>query len=247
MGDEALFKLLVDLCRAGRIALCWLGPPCTTFSLARHPKLRTSACPWGLDILDFDTAVGNLHLHQSLFIFNCQREAENEAVVEMPWGAFSRKLRWWQACAALGTEVRMDQCRYGAPYLKPTGLLCSSVFFGPLGRRCKCKSSHERLEGALTTQAAAYPLAFCEEVARLTVKLAENKSKAVAASGQPPLEQCLSAESEVRDSRSAQRFVSHLWATQLCPENACSNCSCECTAYSVSRLASHLGFPCKGA
>ena len=215
MGDESLFRFLVSLCRAGRISLCWLGPPCTTFSLARHPKGRSVCAPWGLDVLDYDTAVGNFHMRLSLFIFVCQLSCGNEAIVETPWSAFSRKLPWWKACAAQGTELRVDQCRYGTPYLKPTGLLCSSAAFGPLGRRCRCKVPHERLEGALTSKAAAYPLPLCEEVARLALELAENKSKGVSARGTPPLESRTAAESEVRDCRAAQRFVSHLWSTQL--------------------------------
>ena len=56
-GDEDFFKLLVSLCRAGRTALCWLGPPCATYSLARCRKLRSAALPWGLDVLDDDTAM----------------------------------------------------------------------------------------------------------------------------------------------------------------------------------------------
>ena len=84
MGDENLFRFLVSLCRAGRISLCWLGPPCTTFSLARRPKGRSVCAPWGLDVLDYDTAVGNLHMHISLFIFACQLSCGNEAIVETP-------------------------------------------------------------------------------------------------------------------------------------------------------------------
>ena len=96
-----------------------------------------------------------------------------------------------------------------------TGLLCSSGAFGPLGRRCRCKVERERSEGALTSKAAAYPPSFCEEVARLTLELAENKCRALATSGAPLLEQHTSVETEVRGCRSAQHFVSHLWSTQL--------------------------------
>ena len=125
-----VFHLLVDLCRAGRISLLWLGPPCCTFSLARHPKLRSCSAPCGFDLLDSDTALGNLHMHQALFLFDCQCSADNEAVIETPWSAFSRKLPWWKQLAARRTEVRVDQCRYGTPYLKPTALLCTTPEFG---------------------------------------------------------------------------------------------------------------------
>eukprot|EP00974_Lingulodinium_polyedra_P063217 6102271-Lingulodinium_polyedra.AAC.1 len=44
---------------AGRIwALLW-EPPCTTFSLARHPALRSSRHPDGFDLSERQTAVAN--------------------------------------------------------------------------------------------------------------------------------------------------------------------------------------------
>ena len=43
--DEALFIWLIRLSLSGRIWLAVLEPPCTTFSLARHPALRTSYFP----------------------------------------------------------------------------------------------------------------------------------------------------------------------------------------------------------
>ena len=146
--------------------MLWLAPPCTTFSLARCPKLRSKHEPWGFDMLDPTTCEGNLHLHQALALFNLQILMGNDAIVETPWGAFSRHLPWWKFSVQKGCEFRVDQCRFGTPYMKPTALLCTSKQFAPLGRRCRCRSAHERLEGARTMQAAAYPLAFCQEVTK---------------------------------------------------------------------------------
>ena len=88
--DNELFGFLLRLCRAKKVGLLWLGPPCKTFSLARCPKGRTRYAPWGIDPLDWDTAEGNLHLHQSLALFLAQCSVGLEAIVETPYGAYSR-------------------------------------------------------------------------------------------------------------------------------------------------------------
>ena len=58
--DESLFIWLLRLSLAGRIWLAVLEPPCTTFSLARHPVLRTSFFPEGIDSAERKTHDGNM-------------------------------------------------------------------------------------------------------------------------------------------------------------------------------------------
>ena len=214
MSSQGLFNLLLKLVGAGRVGLLWLAPPCTTFSLALQPRLRSKEEPWGFDSLLPDVCEGSLHMHQCLLLWLVQATAGHEAVVETPWGGYARHLPWWKLCMRLGREFRVDQCRYEVPYLKPTSLLCSSQNFGALGRRCKCKVRHVRLEGPLTAAAAVYPLSLCQEVARLAAKLSKaEKMHQVTVAGDeqhfPPFER------ELRDHRGAQRFVSHLWSTHL--------------------------------
>ena len=43
--DDNLFSWLVQLISAGRVLYLHLGPPCTTFSVARKPSLRSVQCP----------------------------------------------------------------------------------------------------------------------------------------------------------------------------------------------------------
>ena len=51
MCERPLFLALLGLVRIGRIRFIWVAPPCTTFSLARTPKLRSLKVPWGFDLL----------------------------------------------------------------------------------------------------------------------------------------------------------------------------------------------------
>ena len=107
----------------------------------------------------------------------------------------------------------MDQCRFGTPYQKATGILATSSMYASLGRRCTCSEPHERREGAATTRASEYPLRLCQEFARISVVHAKMTLPRDAGGC---VSNCGSAsEGEVRDSRSVQRFVSHLWSTHL--------------------------------
>ena len=214
-ADESLFRLVLQMCASGRIGLVWVGPPRTTYSLARHPRLRSSEKPWGLDMLEPDTAAGNLHLHQGLAVFTAQMLVGNEALVETPWGAYSRKLPWWRLLRSLGYELRLDQCRYGTTYEKATAVLCTSKGFAPLGRRCRCQKAHTRLQGTRAALSAAYPQAFCEELARVSVAVAKTRSAALGQTQLGKSESGLDESGELRDHRGAQRFVSHLWSTHL--------------------------------
>ena len=76
-------------------------------------------------------------------------------------------------------------------------------------------TGQERLEGSRTSQAAEYPAQLCQEVARIARLVAKSRIKATGA----PRSELNALDNhdvgEVRDHRGAQRFVSHLWATQL--------------------------------
>ena len=82
---------------------------------------------------------------------------------------------------------------------------------GPV--RIRCRSA---MEGARTTQAAAHPLALCQEVAKVIEAVAKVRH---AAQGIEQTAGGLKHEPEVGDVRDhkggAQRFVSHFWAAQL--------------------------------
>ena len=214
--SRELFNLLCQLSAAGRIAMLWLSPPARSFCVIRRPRLRTKEEPWGIDPSDAETALGNLHVHQSLFLFRLQEWAGNHAVVTTPWSAYTRSLPWWKASVVTGVEIRSDLCRFGSPYLKSTSLLCTSVGFAPLGRHCRCKRAHVKLQGTALTAAVSYPDPFCQEVARLARQLAQaQKVQAKTAAEESSGKGAGCGSGETRDHKGAQRFVSHLWSSQL--------------------------------
>ena len=95
MEDPLLFSWLRFMIAKGRIWFLWAGPPCTTFSIARHPRLRNSTCPNGFDLTDYKTLCGNLHLLKVLYLGWLQSLSGGWFAIEQLGTAFTKKLPWW--------------------------------------------------------------------------------------------------------------------------------------------------------
>eukprot|EP00435_Cladocopium_sp_Y103_P025667 s2641_g6.t1 len=166
MKSKSLFYWLLFMCLAGRIGILWLAPPSTSFSVARHPKLRSKTHALGFDLLNWDVLVGNLHMYMSMALWVAQLVRRRVAILRTPWGAFSRHLPAWRWCVTLGgCEIRIDQCAFGGPYQRPTCLLATHHCLQDLTRFCMCTSRHVQLEGACSTAAARYLTPFCDHIA----------------------------------------------------------------------------------
>ena len=117
LGKPSLFLLLLGLSLAGRIAIVWLSPPATTFSMARPQKLRSKDQPLGFDLLNIEVLLGNFHIHLALALWLAQWFCGRFAVLATPWTAFTQHLPWWIYCQKLGGVIsRLDQCQFGTPY-----------------------------------------------------------------------------------------------------------------------------------
>ena len=168
MCEQTLFWGLLGLCRSGKVRFLWWAPPCTTFSLARSPKLRSLRAAWGFNLLDEATMLGNLHAVQSLLLALIQLEQGMAFCGEQAAFGFMRGLEPWIALLARGAfEIFFDWCRYGRPFKKTTRLLCNFKALAALGKRCHHHRKHKKLEGSATTLAGAYSDSFCKQVAAL--------------------------------------------------------------------------------
>ena len=149
MCEQKLFWGLLGLCRSGKVRFLWWAPPCTTFSLARSPKLRSLRAAWGFNLLDEATMLGNIHAVQSLLLALIQWEQGMAFCGEQPAFGFMRGLEPWIALLARGAfEIFFDWCRYGRPFKKTTRLLCNFKALGALGKRCHHHRKHKKLEGS---------------------------------------------------------------------------------------------------
>ncbi len=88
----------------GRIYCLVVEPPCTTDSLARCPKLRSSWTPNGFDPLHLQTLTGNTISAACLYLALIQHLVGNVAVAEQPGGGFMRFRDSWLGLMMLGFE-----------------------------------------------------------------------------------------------------------------------------------------------
>ena len=151
-----------------------VGAPCTTFSIARHPKERSREHPLGKYPKSQKILDGNLMLLRTMLILfsiylsgNATGERYTRGSHEHPASAFSwaipsiQKLFSHTGCGL----VNISFCQFGVPYRKNTtlGYIFADYVKRFEGRTCKGGHKHIALEGSLTSRASEYPRQFCEE------------------------------------------------------------------------------------
>ena len=130
--------------------------------------------PWGFDIRNPATLVGNILLCRTLIVLNAIRLAGKYQEVptvrgshEHPATAYSwhcKEVKLLFSHDRCGT-VDVSYCQFGAPYKKNTrlGFVFAEGLLAFKGRICRGGHAHIRLEGALTSKASAYPPGLCKE------------------------------------------------------------------------------------
>ena len=148
----AVQSLILGWIRGGCVLGAWLGTPCTTFSRARHPALRTNTALWGKKGLSSsDSAkvrVGNACLRFSLSVIRLGLVLLVPVFLENPATSmiFSIPTMCRYAKAASHNFVT-DYCQHGARWRKRTRVLAwNAVESEALHRQCSgrgglCSSS----------------------------------------------------------------------------------------------------------
>ena len=141
-----------------RLRAFFSGPPCTTFSVMRRPRLRSKEAPLGSDPTDHQTQVGNHLALRALQLMQVGRQNGASGINETPYSSYMKHLPPWIDLKAKPEvdEVRCDSCRYGSVHLKSFRFLGLNVDLKPLSRRCICTATHERVEGSKTKGSATY-------------------------------------------------------------------------------------------
>ena len=142
----------------------FLGPPCTTFSIMRRPRLRSALCPYGFDTEDPQTATGTALAQRSFQLMEVGDQNTSCGILETPYSSYMKHVPSWGHLRGLDTtsETRCDSCRYASPHLKSFRFLGLRVDLQLVSLRCVCTKRHLQVEGALTKGSATYtdPLAF---------------------------------------------------------------------------------------
>ena len=160
-----------------RVAAVGMAPPCSSFSSAIAPPIRSSrfprGVPWLSGAMRDKVSEGNLHAEWCLRLVSLCEKAGISWWLEQPDTSGMWRMpgfRRFRQCGSL--EIwRADFCRFGTPWRKRTRIACSSEL---AGRRtfCRCLLPHVLLRGrcpgsgkAWTAVAQPYPKVFAETLA----------------------------------------------------------------------------------
>ena len=126
LKNKFVLQVLRGWITSGRIAGVWLAFPCTTFSLARHPALRSSAEPRGMKC--WRTFVreqalieqGNRTMDAAVDLANCCLHSGVPAALENPIGSYAWKCHGLQKLCRhrCVRSCRVDFCRFGCRWRK---------------------------------------------------------------------------------------------------------------------------------
>ena len=165
------------------------APPCTTYSIAQRPALRSADHLEGKPGLD-ERGQQRVSTADRLTkwladILSIASSLKIPWMIENPQTSLLWSMPWIRSLAKADTvqTVVLDQCSYGVPWKKPTRLLASRLTaLEKLGRRCRpygvprrCSHTdrpHVILSGqsqgkCKTSHAAAFPEEMCSELANI--------------------------------------------------------------------------------
>ena len=163
---------------AGRYHYVHCSPPCSSFSTARCPAVRSSLHPYGLPTLGHadvkKCSDGNVLGLFCLDVLKLALSSEVAASLEQPAASWMLRLPpFVDFRSQLGVaQVCLDFCAFGTPWRKRTAVLTVNVDFGRLAQRCLGCSCHQILRGrapcgtAWTHLAEPYPLKLVDLWAR---------------------------------------------------------------------------------
>lgn len=140
---------LVFMLTEKRLLGFFLGPPCTTFSIMRRPRLRSKQQPFGFELEDNQTHLGNVLAHRSGQITYVGHRSGAAGLLETPYSSYMKHLPFWNILRRLdgASEVRSDSCRFGSVHLKSFRFLGVNVDTSKLALRCKCTGNMCKCRG----------------------------------------------------------------------------------------------------
>lgn len=145
-----------------------MAPPCTSFSPACHPALRSYALPRGFNPLHPKVHLGNCWAFVALTLLYVALRLGVFGIGEQPRRSKMRWLREWRRLVDLGaTEVTLASCSYGSHHQKEFGVIGANMDLSPLASKCSRDHEHIKIQGSYTRPSAVYCPKLAEAIAKL--------------------------------------------------------------------------------
>lgn len=157
MTDLRVIEWCMHMIASKRFRAFLTEPPCTTFSPAAHPAVRSYKQPEGFDRLNPKTLTGNILAFRSFALLKVGYRHRRPCGKEQPRLSKMAWLRFWSTLIALGFEESViASCQFGSPHRKEFRFLTYLLDSSKLETRCPGGHQHIRIQGAYTKQSAVY-------------------------------------------------------------------------------------------
>ena len=184
--DARLLEWCMHMIEQRRFKSFLSEPPCTTFSPAAHPAVRSYKQPEGFDMQCPKTWTGNLLANRSFVLLRHGRKHGAPCGKEQP---HLSKMAWLPAWSQLldmdFLESVIASCQFGSPHRKQFRFITYLLDSEGLEVRCPGGHEHVRVEGAYTKDSAVYVWGLARHLAKhfsaalARVRAAENDCTSV--------------------------------------------------------------------
>ena len=162
-----LVHWILHMVRTRRFKSVMLSPPCTTFSAAAHPCVRSYRQPFGFNPSLPKTKLGNTLALKCLLILWVAAIVFCPALLEQPRLSKMCWLIMWKRLLARGlTEAIIASCQFGSPRRKEFRVIGCGLDMKSLEKRCPGGHKHIPIAGALTKPSAVYVPALASHFAK---------------------------------------------------------------------------------
>ena len=157
LSDIRLLEWIFHMLLEKRFGSSQVEPPCTTFSPAAHPAVRSYDVPVGWDRLLPKVLIGNTLAFRSLLIMWFSKRCRRPCMLEQPHLSKMAWLSAWRWLLSQGcSEAVVASCMLGSIHRKQFRLLLSDIDAEDLNLKCSGGHEHVRIEGRFTKASAVY-------------------------------------------------------------------------------------------
>ena len=176
--DHKVLRWLLHLCEQDRLMAFLVAPPCTSFSPAAFPPVRTYALPRGLQPLVTKALVGNALAFSALCLLQAGLRLHVFGAGEQPRRSKMRWLKEWERLLQLGaSETWLASCAYNSPHRKEFTFVSVNMDLSPLHRPCPGNHKHVVIQGSFTKPSATYTDELASAIAEVYYQHLEERKR----------------------------------------------------------------------
>lgn len=158
LSSLTLIRWLLHLVETGALDSFFVQPPCTTFSPAAYPALRSYKLPRGFSPSEKRTKLGTTLALRALCLMFVSSRCGVIGLLEQ---SRRSKMAWlpewlWLVEHGLASEEWLASCMYGSPHQKEFRLLGVNIDMSGLHRACDRSHKHIVIQGKYTRPSATY-------------------------------------------------------------------------------------------